>query len=221
MNELKLVDTSEIDIKRTMVKVMALVGFRPQNITDPELDLICNYVKKHFRNLKLSEIQQAFEMGIAGTFEIDLKTYQTFSALYVSDLLKAYKSHVINLNRNGAKEHIESETMKALPFNEIKDHTEKALKLYRLGKDTKGARWTEIYNYLKQEGKINIPKDEYKILMFEIKDEIQEEIKTRTEEKKNYFDLEMCLKSKMMFHCECLKRVVLRYFDELLLNENK
>jgi hypothetical protein len=218
MTELKIVYTKEVDIKKLLARIMILVGFKPKNITDTELTLIASYIKKYFKILKLSEIQEAFEFGVSGKFDkygIKMNTYQNFSTLYVSDVIKAYNKFNIDENRNGPKiPEIDKKPIPCLTYDEIKDHTKKSFKYYKkYGSKIDGPRWSEIYYYLKKEGEINIPEEEYKIKMYEIRDDIENELRESSKDGKTNFILSYCLSSKMMFDCECLKRVVIEYFD--------
>jgi hypothetical protein len=223
MTDLKLMQAENKDLKAVLVKAMVLVGFRSKNITSLELVMICDYIKRRFRHLKLIEINEAFELGVAGELEkynLEMNTYQTFSTLYVSDVLKAYKKYKQEKHLIIDRDKLEPVIVPALTYNEIAHHTEKAFNLFKHNQKLTGAKWSEIYQYLKKEGKINIPKEEYKLLMLEIREEIIEEIRlSKVREERPSILLTMCLTSKLMFDCECLKRVVLKYFGEKLLIE--
>lgn len=225
MDEIKIYKSENKDLKKVLAKSMVMVGFRTANITEMELIMICDYVKRRFKHLKVIEINEAFELGVAGELEkynLEMNTYQTFSTLYVSDVLKAYKKYKQEKHLIIDRTKLEPDVVPALTYNEIAHHTEKAYNLFKHNQKLTGAKWTEIYQHLKKEGKINIPKEEHKILMLEIREDIIEEIRAAKERKERpSMLLTMCLTSKLMFNCECLKRAVLNYFKERLLIENK
>ena len=93
---------------------MELTGFKPENITAHQLNTIIDYLENNFKFLRLEELKQAFEIGVAGKLDVDLKHYQSFNTLYIANILQSFKRYKADKKRH-APQIIEQPL---LPYNE-------------------------------------------------------------------------------------------------------
>lgn len=95
IQEPKLRDVPEEDLKQALRYVFMVVGIRGQNIpTGVEKDFLHGYIRTHFGGHTASEIRQAFDMAVQGLLDIDsrdVKCYENFSVMYFSTIMKAYR----------------------------------------------------------------------------------------------------------------------------------
>ena len=61
--------------------------------SDEEIRLFVEYVAEHFYRLSLLEIDNAFNLATAGVLNIDASHYQSFSVIYISKIINAYKDY--------------------------------------------------------------------------------------------------------------------------------
>lgn len=192
-----------------------------------EIQLMFNFLKSKFRNMTLQDLKEAFDVYAACELRIynngkvvdQIQHYNSFDLAFVGRILKAYKVYKAEQNQKKAF-NVETKPVPQLTFDEIRDHTAKAYNLYKHDQKMDGANWVQIYQYLKKEGEIVIPEEEYKILMLELREEMELELKELHKAGRTNILLSMALDRKMFFDCECLKRVVLRYFKEKREAEN-
>lgn len=212
--------------------IMFSIGVTYQwNQEDPdsriEIQLMFNFLKSRFPNMSLVELKEAFDVYAACELRIynngkvvdQIQHYNSFDLAFVGRILKAYKVYKQERNQKKAF-NLETKPVPALTFDEIRDHTAKAYNLFKHNQKTHGANWVQIYEHLKKEGEILIPEDEHKILMFELREEMELELKELHEAGRSNILLSMALDRKIFFDCECLKRVVLRYFKDKREAEN-
>ena len=137
--------------------------------------IIIQTIQSEYGRYLLEDFNEAFIKHCSGKFMISReqegnKPYGDLSAQFVCQVLNAFKVYKAEYLRQHPIK-IEGQTVKALTHNEIAEHTEKAFNVFKNKKMLTGAKWTEIYNDLKDKGEINIPKDEHKLLMLEIREE--------------------------------------------------
>ena len=84
---------------------MILVGLRGNNLpTDEEKFVLISFIKSNFANQTVAEIKLAFEMAVAGKFQVDVKTYENFSCEYFSRIMNAYLNFARTETRSIAKQ---------------------------------------------------------------------------------------------------------------------
>jgi len=78
-------------IKAVLRYVFTLIGLKPENIPDEiAKTVLIDFIRKDLKNYGLEEIPIAFRKAIKGDLEIDPNHYQSFSPLYLSNILNAY-----------------------------------------------------------------------------------------------------------------------------------
>lgn len=96
---------NEEDIKQVLRYVMILVGLRGNNLpTDEEKYVLISFIKSNFANQTIAEIKLAFEMAVAGKFQVDVKTYENFSCEYFARIMNAYLNFARTETRSIAKQ---------------------------------------------------------------------------------------------------------------------
>ena len=180
--------------------------------------LIRQTLQSEFSNYLINDFNDAFIKHCSGRFMISKeqegnKPYGDLSSLFICQVLNGFNKYKADYLRQHPPK-IETPEIKQLSFDEKKYLTEETFEKFKNNEDLKGINFPSIYEYLKSIDEISIPKDEYKILMLEIREEIENEARSIEYSGKNPFYELLALSSKMIFDFECLKRVVLRYFEE-------
>ena len=80
------------NLHKLIVKWTVLCGVKPIP-SDEEIRLFVEYVAEHFYRLSLLEIDNAFNLATAGVLNIDASHYQSFSVIYISKIINAYKDY--------------------------------------------------------------------------------------------------------------------------------
>ena len=62
-----------------------------EELSQEELFVNINFIREHFNELNLVDINQAIDLSIKGDLEIEAEHYQNFTPLYISKILNAYK----------------------------------------------------------------------------------------------------------------------------------
>lgn len=79
------------DVLKYVFSLIGLKGINYPNEFDTTMVLI-PFIKDKLGLFTVADIKVAFQMAVAGELgEIDLKHYQTFNSIYLSDVMKAYK----------------------------------------------------------------------------------------------------------------------------------
>lgn len=104
-NGLSIRSQNEEEIKQVLRYVMILVGLRGNNLpTDEEKYVLISFIKSNFANQTTAEIKLAFEMAVAGKFQVDVKTYENFSCEYFARIMNAYLNYARSETRSIAKQ---------------------------------------------------------------------------------------------------------------------
>jgi hypothetical protein len=106
------------NLHKLIVKWTVLCGVKPIP-SDEEIRLFVEYVAEHFYRLSLLEIDNAFNLATAGVLNIDASHYQSFSVIYISKIINAYKDYKgkfildyqAELEKNEKREPTESERL--------------------------------------------------------------------------------------------------------------
>ena len=64
-----------------------------EELSKEELFMNINFIRENFNELNLVDIDQAINLSIKGEFDIDIEHYQSFTPLYISKILNAYKKY--------------------------------------------------------------------------------------------------------------------------------
>ena len=78
-------------IKQVLRYVFTLVGIRADQIPDEiQKAVLIDFIRAELQNFTLPEFKIAFTMAVKGDLNVDPNPFGQFSALYLSNILKAY-----------------------------------------------------------------------------------------------------------------------------------
>jgi hypothetical protein len=121
--ELQLHNSTETEIKRTLVKVMALIGLNTENITNEELTFVALNIKTNFKDITNEELFKAFELSMLGRLDYKIESNKKLSPLFCANVLQSYKRYR-RFNPIQRKELPNSEKKHISTYNEKKSHYE-------------------------------------------------------------------------------------------------
>ena len=75
-----------------LINWAVLCGVKPLP-DNKEMELFVIYISRHFNRFSLMEIDNAFNLATAGKLNINAEHYQSFSVIYISKILNAYKDY--------------------------------------------------------------------------------------------------------------------------------
>lgn len=78
-------------VTNALARVYLLVGVKTP--TEPETQILKDYIRRYYANYTAEEIVLAFEMAISGDFNADLEHFGQFTVKYLSRVFKAYLQH--------------------------------------------------------------------------------------------------------------------------------
>jgi len=64
-----------------------------EELSQEELFMNVNFIRENFSELNLVDINQAINLSIKGALNVDVEHYQSFTPLYISKILNAYKKY--------------------------------------------------------------------------------------------------------------------------------
>lgn len=89
----KVKDSETEELKKTLRLIMLKVGIRAANLPEgEEKQVLIDHIKENYGNHTIDEIKLAFDMGIQGTLDVKMDTFENFSCLYFSSVMNAYRS---------------------------------------------------------------------------------------------------------------------------------
>ena len=190
------------------------LGIR-ESLVSEELKIIFEFMQKHFKRFSLNDLREAFSYYSAQKLDFKDSHFQSLDNVFIGKVLTSYKEFIANeLRRKPQK--IENKKVKELTFDEIKFEAEQSLKDFKENKNIENYNWIFIYNYYKSEGKIRFEGNEAKKFQEKIKKEIINEVETQRKEGKKGTATLLLLQIKTLFHGECKKRAVLKYYESLI-----
>jgi hypothetical protein len=80
------------NLHKLIIKWAVLTGVKPLP-TDDEIRMLVEYIAEHFYRFSLMEIDNAFSLATAGKLDIEADHYQSFSVIYISKIINAYKRY--------------------------------------------------------------------------------------------------------------------------------
>lgn len=132
-----------------------------------ELAMLSKFVAQNYSNLKSDEYKLAINMSLTNKLDVDVRTFNSFSPMYVSRILNAYLEHKQSVMREVRKRKERDEERKDLektPSQQEKMDCMLELISYLYEEyKTKGEindHFAILYNYLKRTNKIKVPKEQ-------------------------------------------------------------
>lgn len=212
MNEIvkivRMNEKSNDEITQSLLYCIELIGFDPKKSTFESLQFIVNYIRNNFKSIDFNELKEGFEHGVKGELDINLQHYQSFNAMYVANVIQAYR-------RFKAKKSATPQKLKELPlpkeeqevhFNFIKMYFEKTKEPPML------ANWNEAFAYAEKHKIIQIPIARKHLIKAEVIDELQRERQRLKVQRLNFNDVDATLNSDSLIAYECRKKILIEYF---------
>jgi len=142
---------------------------------DEQMFMLVVFVKDNFTKMSLAEITNAFNLAIAGTLNINVEHYNSFSPIYISKIFNAYLEHkkeVMYKMHKLEEEEAQKEREKPLTEEELeqknKENAIMVFKQYQAEKTVPDYGYV-IYDYLIGKKLINFNKEEKTEILAEAK----------------------------------------------------
>lgn len=90
----KISECTDVEITAVMMLAYDLIGLRKNNWPDETSDMVLlNNIKRFSGNMRVDEIKTAFEFGVSGKLNCDMKHYQSFDCVFLNSVLNEYKTY--------------------------------------------------------------------------------------------------------------------------------
>jgi hypothetical protein len=189
------------------------LGIR-DSLSDPELEIIFNFLKRHFKLFSLNDLREAFSYYSAQKLQFKDSHYQSLDNVFIGRVLTSYREFISGELRRNPKQ-VETKETKALTFDEIKFEADQSLKDFQEGKDLSKYSFIFIYNYYKEKGLIKFEGSQAKEFQEKVKREILNEVDLQKKEGKKGTATLLLLQIKTLFYGECKRRAVLEYYKSI------
>lgn len=91
--KIRNIDSDE-PIKQVLRYVFTLIGIRAENIpNDIQKSVLINFIQNDLKQFSVDDIKIAFHLLLKNELDCDPNHYQSFSALYLSNVMNAYQKH--------------------------------------------------------------------------------------------------------------------------------
>lgn len=218
MEIVRLQESPEDELNKAIAYAITIIGFNPEKTDKTQILIIKDFLRSSFPNFKLEAFKEAFRLGAAGKFDISLKHYQSFSAVYISDVLNAYKRYEQKQNLLPEKKEV-----LALDYDkkEFSEHEKKQAYDFIVGVCEKSkklpyiASWNLAYDYMESRKLIDLDNDEKEMFMENVIYSIKSEINQRKHDNRNYQGLKNTITQKALLKAECRRRMVINHFVNL------
>lgn len=203
-----------------LVEILNKVSFSigiSNSLSQTELDLIFNHLKKEHKLVKIEEIDDAFSKYSAEKLKFMhlgkevrfIEHFNKFDNTFISRVLNAYEKY--------KQENIKPEPKPQLPIPEDTpkqafDFIEKIFN--KTGKEPLLANWNLAFRHAEESKLIVLTNEEKAMFQENVRFEIEEEMNYKRVRKLNgWIDLREILESKSLMAYECRKRILINYFN--------
>ncbi len=84
--------TDDEPIRQSLRYVFALIGLKAENLpTDIQKMVLLEFIQTELKTFTPAEIKLAFKMAVAGELNVELSHFQNFNAMYLANVMNAYK----------------------------------------------------------------------------------------------------------------------------------
>jgi len=95
---------SDEPIKQVLRYVFTLIGIRAENIpNDIQKSVLIHYIQNDLKQYSVDDIKIAFHLLLKNELDCDPNHYQSFSAMYLSNVMNAYHKHRLDAIREFQK----------------------------------------------------------------------------------------------------------------------
>lgn len=218
MESLRIKEAPEEKLNEALAYAIMIIGFNLDNLDKAQMVILKDFLRSSFPMFKIDNFKEAFRLGAAGKLSVSLKHYNSFSAVYISDVLNAYSKHeqTQNLLPKPADN-------KALDYNkkEFSDYENKKAYDFIVGickkenKIPRIANWVEAYFYMEKTKLIDMDNDAKEMFMENVIYDIKAEIRQRKHDNIDSRNLKNTLDFKGLLKAECRKQMVIQHFKNL------
>jgi hypothetical protein len=210
MEKIRITNEPLANLKQVIVYCMELTGFNTLNISTDSMQIICTYLLENYKTITLSEIKEAFVRGVNGELDVNLTHYQNFNALYVSNVLQAFKRY--------QQKNYKPPKRTELDYTPTKEDDETHFNfIANVFKETKQApliaNWNAAYLHAEKVGLIKLTNDEKAMFMENVIEELKEEKQRLKVQRLNWSSIEETLTTPALLKYECRKRILIKYFE--------
>jgi len=79
-------------IRQSLRYVFALIGLKAENLpTDVQKIVLLEFIQTELKHFTPEELKLAFRMAVAGELNVEISHFQNFNAMYLSNVMNAYK----------------------------------------------------------------------------------------------------------------------------------
>lgn len=182
-----------------------------------------DYIIKHFSDLTLAQIAEAFQMNTTGKWK-EVNPFNSFDNKYVGGVLRQYLEY---LRKKKTKKiaNIQAEVIQVLSQEELENYQKESfnfIKAYikKEHKVPEYAPFEAAYKYAEREGIISPTDDEKEMFKENVKAEIQEEVdRDKNSDSKTIRDIAKGMSLNLNLKYECRKRYMKKYFENLLIEK--
>ncbi len=138
------------------------VGIK-EELTQDELLMNINFIRENFSDLNLFDIKEAIDLSLNGKLQVDVEHYQSFTPMYISRILTAYKKYRGNIIVKIRKEleAVELNKPKKFTNNEKLELTKDNLQVLYESKDSDSFYdyGSVAYNFIKKNKLVRFTKE--------------------------------------------------------------
>jgi len=120
--------TDSAELIKVVTEWRMMLGIK-EEATGDEMAYNCRFIKEEYQDFTIEKIKLAIKYSIRGLLNVDVKPYGSFSPLYISTILNAYRQYDSKVVADVLKEKHKSETISE---NATKEYSDEQKYLNRL-----------------------------------------------------------------------------------------
>jgi hypothetical protein len=183
-----------------------------------ELALISKFIAENYPTLKSEEYKLAVNMSLTNRLDVDVRTFNVFSPMYVSRILNSYIEHKqklyreirIRQERDNERKLLEKQPSQEERMQSMIDMAKYLYEKYQAEGDVKD-HFTILFDYLKRNNKLNLSKAQIDEAMQYAKERAKKHEPTTYEKLFNKEDSDKVYLEKMYARNYCIQKL----FDEI------
>lgn len=154
------------DLNKALMRLLGkwryFIGIK-EELTEEEIYTNVNFIKENFSQLSLVDIEQAMNLSINGELDINVEHYQSFTPMYISKILNAYKQYrgkiVIGINKKLSTLELKEQTNNVSIAEKLEITKENLNVMYNSKDDSNFYDYgSVVYNFIKRNKLIKITK---------------------------------------------------------------
>lgn len=183
-----------------------------------ELAMISKFITENYPNLKSEEFKLAINMSLTNRLDVDVRTFNVFSPMYVSRILNAYIEHKqrvyreirIRQERDEERKELQKQPTQSEKWESMVDMVKYLYETYKAQGYVKD-HFTILFDYLKRNNKLNLSKAQIDEAMQYAKERAKKHEPTTYEKLFSKDDSDKVYIEKMYARNYCIQKL----FDEI------